>query len=97
MISRWLVFAQSRLALELSPAPRARSILLHLIPGLTPRALRCRALRALFFVPLQLSQLYSFPRRSLGVFCSFAKTLTLPSPKGEGIRCTAAHINAPAV
>jgi len=32
----------------LSPAPRARSILLHPIPGLTPRALCCGALRALF-------------------------------------------------
>jgi hypothetical protein len=32
----------------LSPAPRAQLMILHLVPGLTPRALRYRALRALF-------------------------------------------------
>jgi hypothetical protein len=32
--------------LPLSPASRAGSIVLHLILGLTPQALRCRALRA---------------------------------------------------
>jgi hypothetical protein len=54
----------------LSPAPRARLIVLHLIPGLAPGALCSRALRALFCDDVYVSQLYDYRFKRFRLFIS---------------------------
>jgi hypothetical protein len=76
----------------LSPAPRARSIVLHLIPGLAPRALCCRALRALFCDDVYVGQLCDCSPKGRGEVLPTA--LCFPHPTPDTLSARSADVSS---